>query len=200
MFANRWHHALHWELDFPEALTAGREDLYLGFFYRNWGARPDAIAEEDQREYLRTYRQPGAMRAGFNLYRATAQDVEDNQAFLAQGKLDMPVLCYGGTHGRHRVVAARGERCARRPRRGLRPVDSGRAPAVGVGAVACSCLLSPLRAERAVVGNGARNNHAAGIAHGRRRTPSTSGIVTQRAAGRAHAGRLAGSTHRPPVS
>jgi len=106
MFANRWHHALHWELDFPEALTAGREDLYLGFFYRNWGARPDAIAEEDQREYLRTYRQPGAMRAGFNLYRATAQDVEDNQAFLAQGKLEMPVLCYGGTHGRGRGMAA----------------------------------------------------------------------------------------------
>src|SRR5262245_9303690 len=34
MFSNRWHHGLHWELDFPEALTAGREDIYLGFFYR----------------------------------------------------------------------------------------------------------------------------------------------------------------------
>ena len=106
MFANRWHHGLHWELDFPEALTAGREDLYLGFFYRNWGARPDTISEEDQREYLRTYRQPGAMRAGFNLYRATPQDVEDNQALLAQGKLEMPVLCYGGTQGRGRGMAA----------------------------------------------------------------------------------------------
>jgi pimeloyl-ACP methyl ester carboxylesterase len=99
MFNNRWHHGLHWELDFPEALTAGREDLYLGFFYRNWGARPDAISEEDQREYLRTYRQPGAMRAGFNLYRATPQDVEDNQRFLAAGKLAIPVLCYGGPGG-----------------------------------------------------------------------------------------------------
>lgn len=106
MFNNRWHHGLHWELDFPEALTAGREDVYLGFFYRNWGARPDAISEEDQREYLRTYRQPGAMRAGFNLYRATVQDIEDNQAFIAQGKLEMPVLCYGGAAGRGRGVAA----------------------------------------------------------------------------------------------
>ena len=33
-FNNRWHHGLHWEVDFPEALTAGREDIYLGFFYR----------------------------------------------------------------------------------------------------------------------------------------------------------------------
>jgi pimeloyl-ACP methyl ester carboxylesterase len=106
MFNNRWHHALHWELDFPEALTAGREDIYLSFFYRNWGARPDAISEEAQREYLRTYRQPGAMRAGFNLYRATPQDVADNEAFLAQGKLQMPVLCYGGPLGRGRGMAA----------------------------------------------------------------------------------------------
>jgi hypothetical protein len=27
MFNNRWHHGLHWELDLPEALTAGREEL-----------------------------------------------------------------------------------------------------------------------------------------------------------------------------
>jgi len=106
MFSNRWHHGLHWELDFPEALTAGREDVYLGFFYRAWGARPDAISEEAQREYLRTYCLPGAMRAGFNLYRATPQDVADNEAFRAQGKLAMPILVYGGTHGRGRGTAA----------------------------------------------------------------------------------------------
>ena len=86
MFNNRWHHGLHWEPDFPEALTAGREDVYLGFFYRQWGARPDAISEEAEREYLRTYRQPGAMSAGFNLYRATPQDVADNEAFRAAGQ------------------------------------------------------------------------------------------------------------------
>jgi pimeloyl-ACP methyl ester carboxylesterase len=107
MFANRWHHGLHWEPDLPEALTEGREEVYLRFFYRHWGARPDAIDEEAQREYLRTYRQPGAMRAGFELYRATPRDVADNEAFLARdGKLRMPVLCYGGAQGRGRGMAA----------------------------------------------------------------------------------------------
>ena len=106
MFSNRWHHGLHWELDFPEALTVGREDLYMGFFFRNWGARPDAISPEDQEVYFRAYRQPGAMRAGFNLYRATPQDVKDNEAFVAQGKLKMPILCWGGAHGRGRGMAA----------------------------------------------------------------------------------------------
>jgi len=106
MFANRWHHGLHWELDLPEALTAGHEGLYLGFFYRNWGGRPDAIPEDTQREYLRTYRLPGAMRAGFNLYRATSLDVVDNEAFRTAGSLEMPVLCQGGALGRGRGMAA----------------------------------------------------------------------------------------------
>lgn len=102
-YDNRWHHGLHWEPDLPEALTAGREHVYLGHFYRRWGARPDAIPEADQAEYLRTYRQPGAMRAGFEYYRAVQQDVRDNEAFLAEGgKLAMPILCWGGSVGRGR--------------------------------------------------------------------------------------------------
>ncbi len=101
-YNNRWHHGLHWEADLPEALIAGREDIYLGHFYRKWGARPDAIPEDAQREYLRTYRQPGAMTAGFNFYRAMQQDVKDNEAFLAAGKLMMPVLCWGGAASRGR--------------------------------------------------------------------------------------------------
>lgn len=106
MFNNRWHHGLHKEEGFVEELTAGREDVYLRFFYRTWGARPDAISEEAQREYVRAYKQPGAMTAGFKFYRATPQDIEDNEAFVARGKLQMPVLCYGGADGRGRGMAA----------------------------------------------------------------------------------------------
>lgn len=92
----RWHFGFHGEADLPEALVAGREDVYLRYMFRKGGARPDAIAEEAQREYLRTYSQPGAMRAGFNYYREWAQDAKDNQAFIKQGKLEMPILVYGG--------------------------------------------------------------------------------------------------------
>jgi pimeloyl-ACP methyl ester carboxylesterase len=92
----RWHFGFHSEPDLPEALVEGREALYLGHFYRKGGARIDAISDEAQREYVRAYSQPGAMRAGFNYYRALPLDVADNQQFLADGKLAMPVLCYGG--------------------------------------------------------------------------------------------------------
>ena len=98
----RWHHGFHATPDLPEALVEGRERIYLGWFYRTFSARPDAISEADIDEYLRTYTQPGALRAGFGFYRALAQDAEDNRERIARGKLAMPVLAMGGAVGRGR--------------------------------------------------------------------------------------------------
>src|SRR5689334_62702 len=95
--------------DLPEALTQGRERVYLSWFYKTFAYRPDAIGPEDLEEYLRTYSEPGAMRAGFAYYRALAKDAADNQAFLTGDKLAMPVLAIGGAvsypHGRGRGSA-----------------------------------------------------------------------------------------------
>ena len=92
----RWHFGFHAESDLPEALIEGREDIYLRHMFSKGGARPNAISEEAQREYIRAYSQPGAMRAGFNYYREMARNARDNKAFIAQGKLQMPILVYGG--------------------------------------------------------------------------------------------------------
>ena len=103
----RWHHAFHLAPDLPEALTCGREGIYLGWFYRTFAYRPNAIGESDLQEYLRTYGQPGGMRAGFAYYRALPQDIADNRETIGRGKLQMPVLAMGGAKawGRGREVA-----------------------------------------------------------------------------------------------
>ncbi len=44
----------------------------------------------------RLYAQPGAMHAGFSQFKAFDQDAIDNLAFVAEGKLTMPVLAIGG--------------------------------------------------------------------------------------------------------
>lgn len=102
----RWHHQFHMTPDLPEALIQGREEAYLGWFYRTFAFRPDAIGPDDLAEYLRTYRQPGALRAGFAYYRAIPQDAADNREIIARLKLPMPVLALGGAvsypHGRGR--------------------------------------------------------------------------------------------------
>ena len=92
----RWHHAFHQTPDLPEALIAGREEVYLGWFYQHYGFQPGAIGEEDIQEFLRTYRQPGATRAGLAYYRALDQDVAHNKSLIAQRKLPMPVFALGG--------------------------------------------------------------------------------------------------------
>ncbi len=105
----RWHHQFHMTPDLPEALIQGRERTYLQWFYQTFSYRPDAVGEADLDEFARTYSQPGALRAGFNFYRALPQDAKDNAELLATGfRLPMPVLAIGGgvsyPHGRGRGV------------------------------------------------------------------------------------------------
>ena len=93
----RWHHAFHRTPELPEALVGGRERIYLGWFYRAYAARPDAIDARAVEEYLRTYTDPEALRAGFAFYRNLPRDAADNEALLASGfRLSMPVLAIGG--------------------------------------------------------------------------------------------------------
>lgn len=93
----RWHHAFHMTPDLPERLIEGRERDYLSWFYREFSWQPNAIAAEDLDEYLRTYTQPGAMRAGFAYYRSIPKNIADNRALLQSGfKLPMPALAIGG--------------------------------------------------------------------------------------------------------
>ena len=101
--APRWHHMFHQVPDLPEALTYGRERIYLEWFFSNGADQAGVFSDADIAEYVRTYSQPGAMRAGFNFYRALRRDVEDNRATFAAGfKLPMPVLGIGGGGSRGR--------------------------------------------------------------------------------------------------
>ena len=89
-----WHFAFHAVRDLPEHLVAGREREYLRFFFDARTSDPSAL---DLDTFAAAYEQPGAMRAGFELYRAFDQDAEDNRAALAAaGKLTIPVLAVGG--------------------------------------------------------------------------------------------------------
>ncbi len=116
----RWHHAFHMTSELPEALVAGRERVYLSWFYREFCWQRGAIAQADIDEYLRSYSKPGAMRAGFEYYRALPQDKADNQALYDSGfRLPMPALALGGAR-----AEARG--------RGTEPLKSLRAIASNV--------------------------------------------------------------------
>ncbi|MBW1883692.1 MAG: alpha/beta hydrolase [Deltaproteobacteria bacterium] len=89
-----WHVQFQSVRDLPEALVAGRERLYLTWFYRAAG-NPTAVSDDAIDEYVRCYSAPGGMRAGFEYYRAVPLDAEHNRENAKQ-KLEMPVLALGG--------------------------------------------------------------------------------------------------------
>jgi pimeloyl-ACP methyl ester carboxylesterase len=92
-----WHFAFHGARDVAELLVAGRERVYLQAFFNARIFDPSAIRDSDLEIYASAYAAPGAMRAGFELYRAFDQDAEDNRASLSRnGKLTIPVLAVGG--------------------------------------------------------------------------------------------------------
>lgn len=95
-----WHFAFQGAAgarDVAELLVAGRERAYLQAFFNARTSDPSAVSAADFEVYVAAYEAPGAMRAGFELYRAFDQDAADNRAALARhGKLTVPVLAVGG--------------------------------------------------------------------------------------------------------
>ncbi|MEW6397113.1 MULTISPECIES: alpha/beta hydrolase [unclassified Afipia] len=99
----RWHHLFHRTPHLPEALTAGREEIYLSWFYDEFSERPGAVSASDLAEYVRCYSKAGAMRCGFEYYRTTEISSAFVKARIAQdGKLTLPVLTVAGGSGRGR--------------------------------------------------------------------------------------------------
>jgi pimeloyl-ACP methyl ester carboxylesterase len=92
-----WHFAFHGVRDIPEMLVAGRERQYLQAFFNARVFNTSIFEDNDLDIYTDAYAAPGAMRAGFELYRAFDKDTEDNRDSLRRnGKLAIPVLAVGG--------------------------------------------------------------------------------------------------------
>lgn len=79
-----------------ERLVAGRERIYLDRFWNEFSADPKNFPEDARQHYAELYALPGAMHSGFAQFAAFDQDAIDDQAFLKEGKLEMPVYAIGG--------------------------------------------------------------------------------------------------------
>jgi len=89
-----WH--FHFYGVTPLKLVTGRERIYFEHFWNDFAADPKhSVSEADRRFYASSYAQPGAMRAGFEVFRAFEKDANDF-AELAQTKLTMPMLVLTG--------------------------------------------------------------------------------------------------------
>jgi len=95
-----WHWLFHLQPDLPELLVGGNVEAYLRWFLERWTVNRPAV-EEAVPEYVRAFSAPGALRAGFDDYRATfPDDLDADEASAAAGeRLRMPLLVLWGAAG-----------------------------------------------------------------------------------------------------
>jgi len=89
-----WH--FHFYGTTPLALVKGRERTYFEHFWNDFAADPKrSVSEKDRQFYAKSYAEPGAMRAGFEVFRAFEGDAKDFAGF-AKTKLKMPMMVLSG--------------------------------------------------------------------------------------------------------
>jgi haloacetate dehalogenase len=97
---NYWHWLFHLQPDLPELLVGDKIEAYLRWFFERWTVQRPQV-EDAIDHYVEAFRRPGALRAGFDDYRATfPTDIDHDDADAARGnRLTMPVLALWGSSG-----------------------------------------------------------------------------------------------------
>lgn len=94
LLGDKWH--FHFYGKTPLALVKGRERTYFEHFWNDFAANPKhSVSEKNRRFYTKAYAKPGAMKAGFEVFRNFPQDAKDFAGF-AKTKLKMPMLVLTG--------------------------------------------------------------------------------------------------------
>ncbi|WP_328605987.1 alpha/beta hydrolase [Amycolatopsis sp. NBC_00345] len=96
-----WHWLFHLQPDLPELLAGQNIAAYLGYFFERWTFQRQGLAADDIAEYVRAFSAPGALRAGFDDYRASfPHDADlDNADFAAGRRVTQPLLVLWGKNG-----------------------------------------------------------------------------------------------------
>ena len=114
-----WHFNFHGPDE--ERLVAGRERIFLDRFYNELSAHPEKIDEATRAHYAALYARPHAMHDALEQFVAFPQDGVDNRAFLAKGKLTIPLLALGGEKSYGAGMAAEASAVASNVKGGIIP-------------------------------------------------------------------------------
>jgi pimeloyl-ACP methyl ester carboxylesterase len=96
-YKRKWNFIFQMLPDLPAELTRGKEDLYVGWWFKNKVYRPGVIPPEDVAAYVRAYAREGRMDAAFDYCRNIKEDMRFNRSGF-QEKLPIRLLAVGGDH------------------------------------------------------------------------------------------------------
>jgi pimeloyl-ACP methyl ester carboxylesterase len=96
-YKRKWNFIFQMLPDLPAELTKGKEDVYVGWWFKNKVYMPGAIAADDAVAYARAYAREGRMDAALDYCRQIIADMEFNKRqFKAKSRVRL--LAVGGDH------------------------------------------------------------------------------------------------------
>ena len=96
-YKRKWNFIFQMLPDLPAELTAGKEDVYVGWWFKNKVYKPGAIPPQDVAAYVRAYSRKGRMDAAFDYCRRILDDMEFNKSHF-KAKLPIRLLAVGGEY------------------------------------------------------------------------------------------------------
>jgi pimeloyl-ACP methyl ester carboxylesterase len=96
-YQRKWQFIFQMLPELPAELTQGKEDIYVGWWYKNKVFKPGVIPASDIAAYVAAFARPGRMDAAFDYCRNIVLDMQFNAAHFTE-KLRIPLLAVGGDH------------------------------------------------------------------------------------------------------
>jgi pimeloyl-ACP methyl ester carboxylesterase len=96
-FKRKWNFIFQMLPDLPAELTKGKEDVYVGWWFKNKVYRPGAIPPQDVAAYVKAYARNGRMDAAFDYCRKIIDDMDFNKRQF-KSKLPIRLLAVGGQY------------------------------------------------------------------------------------------------------
>jgi pimeloyl-ACP methyl ester carboxylesterase len=96
-YKRKWNFIFQMLPDLPAELTKGKEDVYVGWWFKNKVFKPGAIPQADVDAYVHAYAREGRMDAAFDDCRKIVEDMEFNKKQF-KSKLPIRLLAVGDEH------------------------------------------------------------------------------------------------------
>jgi pimeloyl-ACP methyl ester carboxylesterase len=104
-YKRKWQFIFQMLPDLPAELTKGKEDIYVGWWFKNKVHKPGAVPAQDVSAYVRAYAREGRMDAAFDYCRRIVDDMEFNKKQF-KSKLPIRLLAVGGQYSIPNMGAA----------------------------------------------------------------------------------------------
>jgi pimeloyl-ACP methyl ester carboxylesterase len=96
-YKRKWQFIFQMLPELPAELTKGKEDIYVGWWFKNKVHKPGAVPQDSVDAYVKAYAREGRMDAAFDYCRRILDDMDFNKKHF-KNKIPIRLLAVGGQY------------------------------------------------------------------------------------------------------